>query len=137
MKDLTVMEAAYKDCIKNMKQWSRDEVIQVDNQLLQQLNLLGEGAAVNDSPPYSFNFLESDDKVTLYNDRYVIWIVPENDNGKLVTYTLVALNKNTVPRLELVFLTSGIYNNSHLVLKLLEKFLDDIEENENALETLA
>ncbi len=127
------MEAAYKDCIKNMKLWPPEEVIHVDNQLLKQLDLLGEGNAESYSPPYSFNFLESEDKVTLYNDRYVIWIVPENDNGKLITYTLVALNKNATPRLELVFLTSGKFNNSHLVLKLLEKFLDDIEENENTL----
>jgi hypothetical protein len=38
--------------------------------------------------------------------------------------------------LELCFITSGVYNTSRLVLRVLEKFLVEIEENEKLLKTL-
>lgn len=138
MNDLSVMEAAFKEAIKNMKNWAPEEVIQIDEELLNRLNLLNEPFKSDGQPlqTNSFHFVESDDKVTLFNNEFVIWIVPENEQGQLVTYTLIALNHAPAPHLELVFVTEGDYNNSHLVLRLLEKFLSEIQETEEMLQQM-
>jgi hypothetical protein len=46
---------------------------------------------------------------------------------------LIALNQKGIPRLELAFLTTDVYNTSKLVLRILEKFLHEIQENEESL----
>ena len=55
--------------------------------------------------------IETTEKITLINDEFVIWIVPEKVNNSATTYTLIALNRNDGPQLEVTFITSGVYNN--------------------------
>jgi hypothetical protein len=51
-----------------------------------------------------------------------------------LTYTLIALNRGDCePQLEVAFIASGVYNSSKLVLKVLEKFLIEIQETETTL----
>jgi len=81
--------------------------------------------------------VESEEKLTLVNDEFIVWIVPEKLKSSSITFTLIALNKENDIQLELAFTTRGIYNNSHLVLRLLEKYLIDIQNTEEQLAKLA
>lgn len=84
-----------------------------------------------------FHVIESPEKVTLLNDEFVIWILPDKVNQSPLTYTLIALNRGEEePQLEVAFIASGVYNSSKLVLKVLEKFLVEIQETEKTLSKL-
>ena len=50
--------------------------------------------------------------------------------------TLIALNHEEQPQLEIAFSTSGVYNSSRLVLRVLEKYLQEIQETEDTLKSL-
>lgn len=132
------LEKHFKNYLKNLDKISPEAVIHVDLELLQRLNLLNfyHKDFTDGSLTRYFQVIETPDKITLVNDEFAIWIVPDKLKEKSITYTIVALNKNK-PHLELVFIASGIYNNSNLVLKVLEKFLFEIQENEASLKNLA
>jgi hypothetical protein len=83
------------------------------------------------------HMIESADKITLVNNDFIVWIIPETRRQIPSTYTLIALNNEVRdPQLEVVFVASGVYNTSRLVLKVLEKFLMEIQETENVLDRL-
>lgn len=137
MNDLALLEECFKKFILNLERWAPEGIIEVDIRLLEQLDILD---AYNQNPhdyqlTHSFQFIESDDKITLLSDQFVVWIVPENIDGAMATFTLIAINHPHHPKLELVFVTKGIYNTSNLVLRVLEKLLIEIQDNETALAT--
>ena len=135
MNNPTVLEACYKRYMNNISKWLPDGVIDVNIEVLHELNVLnfhGKGAAESALTRY-FHVVESEEKLTLVNDEFIVWIVPEKLKTVPVTYTLIALNKEKEVRLEMAFTTSGIYNNSHLVLRLLEKYLLEIQNTEEQL----
>ena len=110
-------------------------VIRVDIEVLHHFNLLNYTKTHDSTLTRYFHVIESQEKITLINDQFIVWIVPENNSGHSQTYVLIALNHGGVPNLELAFLTSDVYNSSRLVLRLLEKFLFEIQENEDTLKT--
>lgn len=128
----SLLDACFKKYAKNLIQWLPDGVISVDIDLLHQLNLLHYHNKDHSDPELTryFHVADSGDKITLVNEDFVIWIVPDKVDHKPVTYTLIALNKNDSVNLELAFVTSGIYNNSKLVLRVLEKYLYEIQSTE-------
>ena len=133
------LETYYKRYINDLGKWLPDGIINVDINLLHKLNLLHfhKKETMDSALTRYFQVIESDGKLTLANEQFVIWIVPEKLEMAAVTYTLIALNKHDDIQLELAFVTSGVYNNSHLVLRLLEKFLLDIQGTEDVLDKLA
>jgi hypothetical protein len=138
MNNPTILEACYKKYINDIARWLPDGIIDVNLDILHELDLLNfhkPGAADSALTRY-FHVVESDDKLTLVNDDFIIWIVPEKQETTSLTYTLIALNKENDVQLELAFTTSGIYNNSHLVLRLLEKYLMEIQNTEDQLAKL-
>lgn len=138
MHDLSLLEESFKKFYKNIKDSPPDSLFRVDLELLHQMGLLHYHTRNNQHSFLTryFQVLETKEKITLINDDFVIWIVPEKVNEATVTYTLIALNQSEEPHLELTFITSGVYNSSRLVLRVLEKFLYDIQENENYLNKL-
>lgn len=133
-----MLEACYKKYIRDIGKWLPDGITDVDLDLLHKLDLLhfhrkesGDSALTR-----YFHVVESDEKLTLVNEEYIVWIVPEKIDMIPVTITLIALNNEDDIQLEMAFTTSGIYNNSHLVLRLLEKFLQDIQNTEDLLAKL-
>lgn len=137
MNNMPVIEEYYNKYIIDIYKWAPDGIIEVGLDLLHRMNLLGfhpgEIKKEDDALTRYFHVIESMEKITLINDEYVIWIVPDNVSGTPVTYGLIALNRPKGPQLELVFSTSGVYNNSWLVLRILEKFLKEIHENEDII----
>jgi hypothetical protein len=134
----TILEACYKRYMNDISKWLPDGIIDVNLETLHDLNLLNFHHPL---PPESaltryFHVVETEEKLTLVNEEFIVWIVPEKLGNTSLTYTLIALNKEDDARLELAFTTSGIYNNSHLVLRLLEKYLLDIQNTEEQLAKL-
>ena len=139
MENLPLLEEYYSKYIKNLGYWLPEGVIEVNIELLKDFGLLtfyNNKVGNDEMLTRYFQVVESEDKITLVNDTFVIWIVPENVNDVPTTYALIALNVNEQPSLELAFSTSGVYNTSRLVLRVLEKFLIDIQENEELLKNI-
>lgn len=138
MNNPTVLEACFKRYITNITKWLPDGIIDVDLDILHELNLLNFHAHTTADSALTryFQVVQSDEKLTLVNEEFIVWIVPEKQDTVPVTYTLIALNKHDEIHLELAFTTSGIYNNSHLVLRLLERYLLEIQNTEEQLAKL-
>lgn len=138
MHNLSILEASYKKFIGNISHWLPEDIINVDLNLLHRFGLLHYHDPNYNDPSLTryFHVIESNEKITLINDDYVVWIVPEKVEDVSITYTLVALNDSKEPQLELCFVTSGIYNTSRLVLRVLEKYIHEIQENEEMLKKM-
>lgn len=138
MNDLTTIEEYYKKYSSDMGAWLPEGIIEVDLSLLHSLDLLKYHSDVKEKSSMTryFHLLETAEKITLINDQFIVWIVPETVADSSVTYILIALNTPNYPQLETVFLTSGIYNSSRLVLRILEKFLLEIQETEEVLSVI-
>lgn len=135
MDNLSVLEECYKKYIKNLSEWIPEGVQIVDLALLQRHGLLNYNAREMHDPSLTryFHVIESSEKITLINEQFIVWIVPEKFQNTALTYTLIALNSPGQPHLEMAFVVSGVYNTSRLVLRILEKFLQEIQENEEML----
>jgi len=135
MHNLEYLETCYKKYINNISDCLPEDIIQVDLKLLHQLDLLRYHDPSYNDPSLTryFHVIETDEKITLVNEDFIVWIVPEKINGNPMTYTLIALNTPDEPDLRMCFVTSGVYNTSRLVLRLLEKYLLEIQENENLI----
>ncbi len=135
MDDPSALEEHFEEYITNLKSYLPDGVIEVDLQLLQELDLLHieDNTADDSTLSQSFYVIESSEKLTLFNERFAVWIVPQLIEETPMTYTLIAMNHSDKPHLEMAFATTGVYNHSGLVLRILEKFLDQIDENEKEI----
>lgn len=139
MHNLEYIETSYRKYIKNISDCLPEDIVQVDLRLLHQLNLLKyyDPNESDSSLTRYFHVVETEEKITLVNEDFVVWIVPEKINGNTMTYTLIALNTPDEPDLQMCFVTSGVYNTSRLVLRLLEKYLLEIQENESLINGLS
>lgn len=137
MHNLSLIEESYQKFIKNLDFWIPDGIFNVNLELLQHFNLLHfQPSNERKEPPLTgyFQIIESPEKITLINDQFIVWIIPDKTDLYPVTYTLIALNKgDQEPHPEAAFIASGVYNTSKLVLKILEKFILEIQENEQTL----
>lgn len=136
MMNPTQLEERYQTYVKDLRGFVPDGVIEVDLALLQDLGLLSALEKLDEEEvmfTHSFYVVESGEKLTLFNQKFVVWIVPKLVDQNPTTYTFVALNSHENVNLEMVFSTAGVYNHSSLVLKILEKFLKQIEENEKEI----
>ncbi len=138
MDKIAELDSSYEKFMNHLPELVPDGIVHIDLQLLQKLGLLHEEVDVDNSSSLTrfFHVVESKDKITLFNEQFVTWIVPEKINDEPHTLVLVALNFPHKPKLEMAFSMSGIYNTSRLVLRVLEKFLADIQENEDLLSSL-
>ncbi len=139
MDDLAQIEDCYKKYINNINDWIPEGISDVNLYTLQQLDLLD---LTRKSPKESaltryFHVIETSEKITLINEQFIIWIVPEKREHSAMTYTLIALNHPIQPHLEVAFASTGIYNSSRLVLRVLEKYLQEIEDTEETLHKFA
>lgn len=125
--------------MKNIREWLPDGIAEVNLELLHKLDLLHYHSTEQQESPLTryFHIVESEEKLTLANDDFIVWIVPDKVDEVPLTYILIALNREDEVQLELAFSTAGIYNNSHLVLRLLERYLIEIQNTEDLLSKLS
>jgi hypothetical protein len=128
------IEKLYDQYIANLADVVHDGITNVDLALLHELNLLDDADHIKDDPEdltQYFHVIESQEKVTLFNEQFLVWIVPKTEQDIPVTYVMIAINAQNKTALEVVFTTSGVYNTPKYVLKVLQYYLLDM------LETLA
>ncbi len=135
-----ILEDRYQEFITHLNANLPDGIINIDLQVLQSLHLLDHLSSSEhstDSVTSYFQMIETSEKITLYNDHFAVWIVPEVTNNVPTTYSFIAkINNDFITKLENAFVTSGIYNSSYLVLRILEKILIEINENEELIGTM-
>lgn len=141
MHNLSVLEEYYQKFLKGLNSWNSEGIYFVNLELLHEFDLLHfqPDAELKDSNlTMQFHVIESLEKITLINDEFIIWIMPDKVEFSTLTYVLIALNRGDFepPELEVVFIASGIYNSSKIILKILEKFIEEIKETETVLNHL-
>jgi len=140
MNNIDRLEAFYQKVSKNLSNWLPEGTVDVDIELLHTMNLLNfeEIGPHDDEQGLTryFHVVETEEKITLMNEQFAIWIVPDHTADVPATFTLIALNDDKEPAVEMAFSVSGVYNTSRMVLRVLEKFLKDIVENEEAMNQL-
>ncbi len=131
------LETAYQTFTQDLAKWAPDGITPVNLALLQEMGILKEEqqdkVADEDGLSHYFHVIETDEKVTLYNQEFAIWIAPEIVDGASSTLTYVALLRNEKPKLEAVFSASGVYNAPKYILKVLQHFLKESAETEKTL----
>ncbi|MCF7851906.1 MAG: hypothetical protein K9M07_01545 [Simkaniaceae bacterium] len=137
----TKLEQAYEEFMKDLSKWAPDGIIDVDIFLLKQLGLLhhndDDEKILQSQFPFYFHVIETDDKVTLFNNQFVVWIVPQMVDEVPITLTLIALiGNNEKPHLEMLFSTSGIYNTPKCVLKVLRYYLTEVIDTEQVIDSI-
>ena len=132
MDNLTDIDDTFKKFLANLEEYLPEGLLQVDINLLKELDLLLFYKDKDLSFTRYFQVIETDEKITLINEQFIVWIVSEKIDDISSTYVFIALNK-LVPHLEIAFSVSGAYNTSRLVLRLLEKYLEEINEVEESI----
>jgi hypothetical protein len=130
------IEDLYKQFMGNLGQWIHDGVNRINLQFLHDQGILAaiqDDTTEPDDLTQYFHVIESVEKVTLFNEQFIVWIVPKNDAEQPVTYVLIALNHPEKPHLEVAFVTEGVYNTPRYVLKVLQHYLVDMLETEETL----
>jgi len=141
MLDPNQLEESFEEFIENLPAWIPDGIISVDLKLLDELGLLTQDDEADDSDddeqfPHYFHVIETDDKVTLFNHQFAVWIVPQMMDETPITVTLISLTNNKRPSLELAFATSGVYNTPKYVLKVLRHYLTEVIDTESVISSI-
>lgn len=130
------LEEAYQEFTENVSKWAPDECIHVNLQLLQNLGLLEDWEVETRTPEaltQQFHVVEASDKVTLFNEQFVVWIVPQTHSELPSTLIMLALIQQLKPHLEIVYTTSGVYNTPKYILKVLQHFMTEALDTEATL----
>ncbi|MBM3198775.1 MAG: hypothetical protein FJZ58_05935 [Chlamydiae bacterium] len=133
------LEEAYKDFTANLSKWAPDGCIEVNLQLLQSLGLLRDWDDVpssSESLSQQFHVIETHEKVTLFNDQFAVWIVPQTHTQIPSTLVMLALIQHKKPHLEIVYTTSGVYNTPKYILKLLQHFINEVIDTESVISSI-
>jgi hypothetical protein len=133
------LEEVFCEYMNNLDGYAPDGVMEVDLPLLHSLDLLRDWDEPSETEmlTHYFHVIETQEKLTLFNEQFAAWIVPYAMESEPVTLTLVAAVDEEAPHLELAFMTTGVYNTSRTVLKVLERTIQDIRETESVLARLS
>lgn len=129
------IENLYLSYVEDLSQCAHDGIVHVDLNLLNELGILENIQEEDEADDFTqyFKVIETEDKVTLFNEQFIIWIVPKVEGDLPITYVIIALNHDEKPHLEVIFTTSGVYNTPKYVLKILQHYLIDMLETEATL----
>jgi hypothetical protein len=135
------LEEAFVEFSHNLPKHAPDGVIVVDLNMLQELGLLQhdkfEHSTSHEDLMHYFHVLETADKVTLFNEQFAVWILPQLVKETPLTLTFISrLQANHKPHLELIFSTSGVYNTPKFILKILEHFLTEVIDTETIISSI-
>jgi hypothetical protein len=133
------LEEYFEKFLDDPNYWAQDGVIDVDLEMLKDWGLLNqteeEEKLLQDQFPFYFHVLENNSKVTLFNNQFIVWIVPDIYDEKPCTTVLIALIKEDDLKLEIAYNTMGVYNTPKYVLKTLRHFLTEVIDTEEELST--
>jgi hypothetical protein len=131
------LEEYYEKFLEDPSYWVQDGVMDINLEMLKQWCLLNqteeEEKLLQDQFPFYFHVLENNSKVTLFNNQFIVWIVPEVVKDLASTTVMIALIKEDDLKLEIVYNTSGVYNTPKYVLKTLRHFLTEVIDTEEEI----
>ncbi len=133
------LEESFQDFNDNFKTWVPDGIIQIDLEALCEMGLLNQNDFDEEEPDevtQYFHVLETPDKITLHNDKFAIWIVPKMIEDNSTTHTYISQVQKNKPNLELVYETSGVYNNPKFILKVLQHFLIEVIDTDEIISSM-
>lgn len=135
-----VLEEAFQEFSKDLSKWAPDGVVHVDLKLLNDLGLLNNAElehSISDAHlNHYFHIIETPDKVTLFNEQFAIWIIPQVVEDTPTTTTLISLLQGNKPHLEIVYTTAGVYNSPKYILKILQHFLAEVQDTEAVISAI-
>lgn len=134
MHNLKELDNCFKKFINQSDEYLPDGLTPVDIDLLHRLNLLNYYKQADGGFTRYFQVVETDEKITLINEQFIVWILSEKIDNTSSTFIFIAINKPEEPHLEIAFSVSGVYNTSKLVLRLLEHYLQEIQDTEESLD---
>lgn len=130
------IEQAYKTFTTDLLNAAHDGIVSIDLEFLHQAGLLAtlqQSSGEPDDLTQYFHVIESVEKVTLFNEQFIVWIIPKLEDEQPMTLVMIALNQPEKLHLEVVFTACGVYNTPRYVLKVLQHFLLDMLETEATL----
>ncbi len=133
------IEETYKEFMGNLGNWAHDGILHVDLHSLHELGILktmNQDHSDPDDLTQYFHVIESVEKVTLFNEQFIVWIIPKMEQETPMTFVLIALNHPEQAHLEVVITTAGVYNTPRYVLKVLQHYLADMLETEATLTSM-
>jgi len=138
MISLQKLEKFYQNISINLGNYLQEAVIKVDFALLKSLHLIHPAKEKQKNPHISFYFhiLEDHEKITLFNQQFVIWIIPKMLLDTPTTLTIISLVHKKEIKVEMAFSTSGFYNTPKCLLKVLNHYLLEVIENEEAISSI-
>lgn len=140
MSNLAQLEATFQRYVSDLERWVPDGITNIDLELLQRLGLIEslDDETVDDQAKLAqyFHVVETTEKITLFNDEFAIWIVPEIHDNRPVTYALVGKQDGEQVSLEIVISAMGVYNSSRTMLRVIDKMLLEINHTNQELEDL-
>jgi hypothetical protein len=132
MDEKEYLSEAFEKAMTEFPHLPAESIIEVNLDVLEEMGLTDEGEYINPSEAFerSFKVVENSNRITLYNSQFVVWVLPEIIDGTPATYALIGLREKGGVKLEVVFLARGPFNSSRLVLRLLDRYLTNIQELE-------
>ena len=138
MRTIEELDGCFRHLSSHLPEALPDGIEQVTLETLSSLNLLAHSTTSPQKTPWHyFHVHDSGDKITLHNDHFIAWIVPEREPEDNSTLVIIASEESEGIHPEIAFRTTGVYNSSRTVLRLLEKYIDDIEECNSVIKHLA
>ena len=112
-----------------------DGILDINVKTLHALHLLSDETPSSGAPRAStlLQAVESEEKITLYNEKFALWVAPQKNADPASTIVFIASRKDNEIKPEIAFRTTGIHNRSKTILKLIDRFLADIQETENVI----
>ncbi|NGX60433.1 MAG: hypothetical protein KR126chlam3_01606 [Chlamydiae bacterium] len=133
------LEKAYNEFTTNFKKWAPDGIIEIDLETLCEMGLLNRDDLDEESPDevtQFFHVTETPDKISLHNEKFAIWIVPQLLDNIPTTHTYISQLGKEGPQLELVYATAGVYNTPKFILKVLQHFLIDVIDTDAVISSI-
>lgn len=131
------IESKFKQLLEELPHWIDNENTSVDLRTLEENNLIliseQEEKDIQKNFPFYFHVIETDDKVTLFNEQFIVWILPRVVDGRPETLTIISMLYGDKPQIQLLLSHEGVYNNSRFILRALRYFLVETIQTEKEL----
>lgn len=131
------LDAYFETLSQNTPDFLPDGILDINLKTLHSLHLLTDEPATDElQASHMLQAVESEGRITLFNDRFALWIVPQVGAEPCSTVVYVATHREGELKAEMGFRTSGIHNKSKTILRLIDRFLADIQETDSLLSDL-
>lgn len=131
------LDAYFETLSQNTQDLLPDGILDINIKTLHALHLLTDEPSPDEvQASHLLQAVESEGRITLFNERFALWIVPQVGAEPSSTIVYVATHRDDELKAELAFRTSGVHNKSKTILRLIDRFLADIQETDSLLSEL-